>query len=134
MARSFFRPGRLVFATALALSLTACDKDPAGDSGLFLPPPGFVADADQGEALFNRHCARCHGRGGSGSDQGPPLVHKIYEPGHHNDMAFYMAISRGVRAHHWQFGDMPPRKEVTAEEAGHIIAYVRREQRRAGIR
>ena len=124
----------LFLVASLAALLGGCDKDPARNSGLFLPPPGFVADAGKGEALFNRHCAQCHGRGGRGSDQGPPLVHRIYEPSHHSDMTFYMAVKQGVRAHHWQFGDMPPREGVSAEEVGHIIAYVRREQRRAGIR
>ncbi len=127
------RVPRFLLAATLVLMAVACGKDPAQESGLFLPPPGFVADAKRGETLFNQHCAQCHGQGARGTDQGPPLVHRIYEPGHHSDMSFYMAVKQGVRAHHWQFGDMPPREGVSAEEAGHIIAYVRREQRRAGI-
>ena len=31
-------------------------------------------------------------------------------------------------------GDMPPQPEVTPEQAGHAIAYVRRRQRNVGIR
>ena len=119
---------------ALLLLLSACDKDPASTSGgLFLPPPGFVADVAKGERLYKQNCAECHGIGGRGTDYGPPLVHRIYEPNHHGDMAFYMAVSRGVRAHHWNFGNMPPRQGVSAEDTGHIIAYIRQQQRRAGI-
>ena len=123
----------LLLSAGLILLATACDRDPAGSGGLFLPPPGYVADAARGKALFEQHCAQCHGMGGRGTNQGPPLVHRIYEPGHHSDMAFYMAVKQGVRAHHWQFGNMPPREGVSAEEVADIIAYVRREQRRAGI-
>jgi mono/diheme cytochrome c family protein len=61
----------------------------------------------QGEAKFNTNCARCHGQQATGTAQGPPLVHKIYEPNHHGDFAFQRAAANGVRAHHWQFGDMP---------------------------
>ena len=39
---------------------------------------------------------------------GPPLVHKIYQPGHRSDMAFVLAAQNGVRAHHWPFGNRPP--------------------------
>jgi hypothetical protein len=48
-------------------------------------------------------------------------------------MSFQMAVHRGVRQHHWPFGDMPPVPGLSAEDVGHIIAYVRQEQRRAGI-
>ncbi len=123
----------LLGAVGLILLVAACSKDPASSSGLFLPPPGYVADASRGEGLYNQNCAQCHGVRGRGTDQGPPLVHRIYEPSHHSDMAFYMAVKQGVRAHHWQFGNMPPREGVSAKEVADIIAYVRREQRRAGI-
>ncbi len=59
----------------------------------------------------------------------PPLVHKIYEPGHHADGAFLLAVSRGVRAHHWPFGDMPPVDGVSQEDVQKIVAYVRALQR-----
>ena len=42
-----------------------------------------------------------------------PLVHKIYEPSHHSDMAFVLAAKNGVRSHHWNFGNMPPVKGLT---------------------
>lgn len=88
---------------------------------------------DPGAALFERHCAECHGREAEGTDQGPPLVHRIYEPSHHGDASFYRAVRQGVRGHHWPFGDMPPVEGVNGEEIGRIVAYVRNLQRAAGI-
>jgi hypothetical protein len=60
-------------------------------------------------------------------------VHRIYDPGHHADEAFLLAVRRGVRAHHWQFGDMPAVSAVSPDEVKLIIAYVRDLQKRAGI-
>ncbi len=89
--------------------------------------------AGGGAAVFERNCAQCHGREAKGTDKGPPLVHKIYEPGHHADVAFYLAVRRGVPSHHWNFGNMPPFPGVTDEEIAEIVAYVRGLQRAAGI-
>lgn len=118
------------------LGLVSCDRsDPQQARQRFhLPGPGFVADAEKGRALFTANCARCHGVDGRGTDQGPPLIHKVYRPGHHADLVFHWAVKGGVRQHHWNFGDMPPVPGLTPEQVGHIIAWVRREQRRAGIR
>lgn len=103
----------------------------ATDSGS--PDTPRTVAADDGVALFQRNCAECHGREAKGTDKGPPLVHKIYEPGHHADASFYLAVRRGVRAHHWPFGDMPPVTGVSDEEIGRILAYVRGLQKAAGI-
>ncbi len=86
-----------------------------------------------GAAIFESKCAKCHGPEAQGTDQGPPLVHKIYEPGHHADVAFYLAVRRGVPAHHWPFGNMPPIEGVSDEDIEQIVAYVRGLQRAAGI-
>ena len=86
-----------------------------------------------GEERFNGLCARCHGRAGRGTNVGPPLVHKIYEPSHHADFAFMRAATQGVRAHHWKFGNMPRIPEATSEDVTRIIHYVRWLQRQAGI-
>ncbi|MBI5237505.1 MAG: cytochrome c [Deltaproteobacteria bacterium] len=87
----------------------------------------------KGEGLFNSKCAMCHGRKGAGTKMGPPLVHKIYEPNHHADISFHMAVQRGVRAHHWGFGDMPKINGVTEADADEIIRYIRSLQKEAGI-
>ena len=98
---------------------------------------GYAADApvapSLGEGLFESRCARCHGPKGTGTDTGPPLVHRIYHPNHHSDYSFMRAISIGVRAHHWRFGDMEKVSELTEQEVGLIIKYIRSIQQDAGI-
>ena len=61
----------------------------------------------------------------AGGPAGPPLVHSIYRPA--------LAVRRGVRAHHWRFGDMPPQPAVREDEIGLIVRYVRELQRANGI-
>lgn len=87
----------------------------------------------RGRRTFNAICADCHGRDAMGGDSGPPLIHKIYEPSHHGDGSFYVAAARGVTAHHWKFGDMPPQPGVTQAQVGEIISFVRAVQRQNGI-
>lgn len=94
--------------------------------------PELSAEAQEGERYFNGVCASCHGQNGLGTEQGPPLVHDIYNPGHHADMAFVMAAQNGVRAHHWRFGNMPP-QQVTRAEVARIVAYIRELQQANGI-
>ena len=86
-----------------------------------------------GVQLFADNCARCHGAMADGTNTGPPLVHRLYEPGHHADFAFQSAAKNGVIAHHWDFGDMPPVAGVSEDEVTQIIAYVRDLQRKGGI-
>ncbi len=97
------------------------------------PEASVPAELQKGEAAFKANCARCHGERGVGTSQGPPLVHKIYEPNHHGDAAFQRAAANGVRAHHWQFGDMPKIDGATPDDVDQIITYVRWLQRQAGI-
>lgn len=97
--------------------------------------PATLSDrAGIGRQVFEKHCMACHGQNAVGlSGLGPPLVHKIYEPSHHADEAFLLAAKRGVRQHHWGFGDMPPVDGVTLEEVGTVVDYVRELQRANGI-
>ena len=94
---------------AFLLLMTALGAAPTKPELLKVP-----SDLQPGEIKFNAVCARCHGSQGSGTTQGPPLVHKIYEPNHHGDAAFQRAALNGVRAHHWQFGDMPKIEGATS--------------------
>jgi hypothetical protein len=57
----------------------------------------------------------------------------IYEPNHHADPAFQRAAANGVRAHHWEFGNMPKIDGVTPEDVDQITRYVRWLQKQAGI-
>ncbi len=95
--------------------------------------PELSQQALAGKGLFDKNCAACHGDNGSGSNQGPPLVYDIYNPGHHSDASFLMAAQKGVRQHHWQFGNMPPRPEVSKEDVALIISYIRELQTANGI-
>jgi len=89
--------------------------------------------ASEGSSIFAAKCATCHGINASGGQGGPPLIHKIYEPDHHADGAFVMAVRRGVRQHHWSFGSMPQVDGVTDDDFRAIIAYVRAPQAENGI-
>ena len=97
-------------------------------------PASFTEQEQTGKRAFDAVCATCHGQNAQGKEGvGPPLVHKIYEPDHHGDMAFVLAAQNGVRAHHWRFGNMPPVEGVTKVDVRNIIAYVRALQRENGI-
>ena len=87
--------------------------------------PELSAVALRGQQAFDANCATCHGPNGAGSDKGPPLVHTIYNPGHHDDGAFFRAANQGVPRHHWNFGDMPPLPEVTDGQIADIVRYMR---------
>lgn len=52
-------------------------------------------------------------------------MHGYYHPSHHSDVAFYRAIARGVRQHHWEFGDMPAVIEIQENEAVAIVRFIR---------
>jgi mono/diheme cytochrome c family protein len=111
------------------LLLAACGEEGEPDAG----GASGGADPGRGEQLFAAHCAACHGPVGDGATTGPPLVHEIYEPGHHSDASFHLAVQRGVQAHHWSFGPMPPVSGLSDEQVEDIVAYVRALQREAGI-
>ena len=97
-------------------------------------PDTLSAQALIGQRGFEGLCAQCHGENAAGRQGfGPPLVHRIYEPSHHADAAFLLAAQNGVRAHHWNFGSMPPVDGVTPADVMAITAYVRELQRANGI-
>ena len=95
--------------------------------------PELTKEAKAGRAKFEANCMRCHGKNAAGTAKGPPLIHKIYEPGHHADQSFYRAAKFGVTAHHWPYGNMPPLSGVKEEDVTEIIRYVRELQRANGI-
>lgn len=138
--------GKIIVVAAIAAAIAAAAvwtrggeraSEAAGaDKGAALSvtvPAAFSAEAKMGERAFNAVCAACHGANAAGTPSGPPLVHRIYEPSHHGDYAFEMAVSEGVRAHHWKFGDMPPQPALTRADLKTVIAYVRELQRANGI-
>jgi cytochrome c len=111
--------------------LVACDSsEPPKPTTVTSTVP---AEFQTGETTFNANCASCHGKQAVGTDHGPPLVHKVYEPNHHGDQAFQRAAAMGVQAHHWQFGNMPKVPAVTPQDVDQVTKYVRWLQRQAGI-
>ena len=118
-------------AGAYALFGESGDQAPTAATALVVPE--LTSEQEAGRVLFDANCATCHGPNASGSDQGPPLVHRIYEPSHHGDMAFLLAARQGVRAHHWRFGNMPAIDGVSEDDVVQITAYVRALQRANGI-
>jgi hypothetical protein len=72
---------------------------------------------------FNHHtyCASCN------------FISRIYHPGHHGDKSFYIAAKRGVRAHHWPFGNVKPVRGVSDVQITTIAEYVRAIQQANGL-
>lgn len=131
--RTVFVSLAIVAGAVAILAWRAGVFDTAPPASLQVTVPQLTETARAGAALFDENCAACHGPNGSGSENGPPLIHKIYEPGHHADGAFHLAAKQGVRSHHWSFGDMPPVEGITDDEVSDIVVYVREVQRANGI-
>ncbi len=107
---------------------------PAGALAFVKLPASLTEQEKIGASAYDAVCAACHGLNAQGQDGvAPPLVHKIYEPSHHGDMAFVLAAQNGVRAHHWKFGNMPAVEGVTRSDILAIVAYIRALQRANGI-
>ena len=136
-------PGRLVVCAGVAvlalLAMAGCGSESPTRDAASSPGEGVSASyalsdtARAGEELFNANCSACHGIKAAGTDQGPTLIDRIYHPNHHADFSFLSAVSRGVRQHHWGFGDMPPVPGVSPDDAAKIICYVRQVQSANGI-
>ena len=86
-----------------------------------------------GKKLYDQNCASCHGVSLKGTNQGPPFLHRVYHPNHHRDSVFHTAVQRGVRQHHWKFGNMQPVKRVRRDMVASIVEYVRFMQKQARI-
>jgi mono/diheme cytochrome c family protein len=71
-----YRVSCLLFASSFALigctSLHASRTSTLEES----PQPQLVADATQGEALYTKRCASCHGATGREGGFGPSLAHE----------------------------------------------------------
>ena len=131
----------LVLAAAVGLAGYLYFGDRNDSTGVGPPiasvsvPGTLSARARLGQKTYEANCASCHGRNAAGQEGvAPPLVHIIYEPGHHGDEAFQRAVARGVRSHHWRFGDMAPVEGLTRRDVAGIVTYIRELQRANGIR
>ena len=122
----------LVVAVVAVALVRACSGD-SGSEASVGEPVNLSPVAWEGGEIYNRTCVLCHGTGALGSETGPPLVHRLYEPGHHPDVSFRNAVKDGVIAHHWEFGHMPAQQNVSDEDVEKIICYVRELQIAGGI-
>lgn len=123
----------LIFAGGAVALTGAAWLVGAASLGRTIVIPELSQAASRGQAAFDKFCATCHGADAGGTNSGPPLIHVIYHPGHHGDMAFVLAARQGSRAHHWSFGDMPPVPGVGDADLAGIIAFVREVQHGNGI-
>lgn len=116
-------------AVGVELLVAACGS-------VAVPTTEVPTDAllERGADLYAANCAECHGDALQGTDAGPSFLDRVYEPGHHADGAFLLAVTRGVPAHHWSFGDMPPIEGLSPEDVAAIVAFVRDVQDREGFR
>lgn len=117
--------GFLLLGIGLFVAPLIAPKDAAS---VDVTEPTLSAQATIGKDAFDTNCASCHGKKAAGSKQGPPLIHTIYNPGHHADEAFFRAVKGGVPQHHWPFGNMPPRPGVSDQQIAAIVKYVREMQ------
>ena len=142
--------GIAVLAAAVLVLAAACaGEDPEPPASTPSPPapststptaeptptatPEARFSGTDGRSLYGQACAVCHGQNLEGTNAGPTFLNRIYAPWHHADISFIFAVERGVRAHHWNFGNMAPVEGLTHEQVLAIIAFIREQQRAAGI-
>ena len=130
---ALFVGGFLVLGLGLVVWKMNGPSKPDTPEAIAVHVPELSFQAKRGEKAFNETCAQCHGENGAGTEQGPPLMHDIYNPGHHADEAIRRAVKLGVRRHHWPFGDMPRQEHVKPSEIESIIVYIRELQMANGI-
>jgi mono/diheme cytochrome c family protein len=117
------RPLRTLPFLAGSLLLIGC-----GDDG-----SSSVAQSSDGQALYEQNCASCHGRDLRGTSKGPSHLSVVYEPGHHPDESFRVAVREGARQHHWDFGDMAPVEGLDDNELQAVIEFIRSKQEENGF-
>jgi mono/diheme cytochrome c family protein len=120
-------------ATILVLVATVAAATACGADGDGATPNALSGQAARGAELYRTACASCHGTDLRGTDKGPSHLSEVYKPSHHGDEAFVLAARLGVRAHHWNFGDMAPVAGLDDDELVAIVAYVREVQAREGF-
>ncbi|MCZ6631139.1 MAG: cytochrome c [Actinobacteria bacterium] len=118
----------LLLLAVLMLVATACGG--GADDQVAEQDPVLVA---KGGELYKASCAECHGSDLRGTDRGPSHLSILYQPGHHGDGAFQIAVLIGSTAHHWDFGPMPPVEGLSEDDVEAITAFVRQRQREEGF-
>ena len=114
----------------LALLVGACSATEPSEAAA--PEDASILVAE-GEVLYQASCAECHGSDLRGTDKGPSHLSIVYEPNHHGDAVFALAVINGAKQHHWPFGDMAPVPDLDDADIERIVAYVRANQRTHGF-
>ena len=122
-----------VVVVALAAGISWYVLPRGGSRNVEVSIPALSAAGQAGKSSYDRSCLGCHGENAAGGATGPPLVHRVYHPAHHADIAFELTVRRGVRAHHWRFGDMLPQPTLPSQELAQITRYIRELQQANGI-
>lgn len=129
MAKHLIRIALILGLLSAGIGIVVYDGDGPGDdrpgSKALVVIPEFSPIEQHGKALFETNCAQCHGVNAVGTDKGPPFLHRVYHPNHHADGAFFLAVRRGVRSHHWPFGDMPAQPQIGDSDLSAILSFVR---------
>jgi mono/diheme cytochrome c family protein len=120
----------VVLAVVLGIVAAACAGSDDTPIGIPVQNSDLVA---AGDVLYQVNCAQCHGSDLRGTDKGPSHLSIVYVPGHHGDQAFVVAARVGVRAHHWDFGNMAPVEGLSDDDLVAITAFVRENQRIEGF-
>lgn len=123
--------GRWTVILAVSVALAGCGAISSdSDTGIDPQDPELVA---RGDELYAANCAQCHGEDLRGTDRGPSHLSRVYEPSHHADGSFQLAVQLGAVEHHWDFGPMPPVEGLSEADVEAIVAFVRETQRIEGF-
>jgi mono/diheme cytochrome c family protein len=123
MRRLLFVP----FAVALAVSCGGGDDT----------PKTAAERVAAGRETYQSVCASCHGADLGGTAAGPSMLEPVFAPATHPDAAFRDAVTKGVSPHgHFEkttWGAMPALPTLDDDDIANVTAYVRSEQRKAGV-
>ena len=84
--------------------------------------------AKAGRNIYMQHCVDCHGDKALGSEKGPSLHQHEYAVRNRSQQSFHEAITKGLRANTYTFGDMPAFR-LTYNEIERVARYVREVRR-----
>ncbi len=84
-----------------------------------------TTETGKGAALYERHCAACHGIGGDGSGSGPPLTDARYAQALFPDAGFVAAVELGVEEGEWGLGPMGSIAGISHSDIAAITDHIR---------
>jgi mono/diheme cytochrome c family protein len=131
MLRPFLKLLIIVIVLSAASLAGAYADEPIDPESVKLPK--MTPTLNQGKVTYDDNCSGCHGENAAGTEIGPTFLQHVYRPGQHGNATFYGAVSRGVTAHHWEFGNMEPVEDLTVYDVKKVILYIRALQKMNGV-